>query len=198
MMKNRIQNLTSTALMAGILCIVGPVMIPIGIIPISLTNMVVYLVVLLLDKKKATISVALYLLIGLVGIPVFAGFSGGVGKLFGPTGGYLLGYPALSWISGILLEKFSQKDKGELNKKTEQRKEKIGKGIKIGKEMLALATGTLCLYLLGTFWLVLQSNMTFTAALSVGVVPFIVFDVIKIIAAVSVGNSIKKRISFLI
>lgn len=198
MMKNRIQNLTSTALMAGILCIVGPVMIPIGIIPISLTNMVVYLVVLLLDKKKATISVALYLLIGFIGIPVFAGFSGGVGKLFGPTGGYLLGYPALSWISGILLEKFSQKDKGELNKKTEQRKEKIGKGIKIGKEMLALATGTLCLYLLGTFWLVLQSNMTFTAALSVGVVPFIVFDVIKIIAAVSVGNSIKKRISFLI
>lgn len=198
MMKNRIQNLTSTALMAAILCIVGPVMIPIGIIPISLTNMVVYLVVLLLDKKKATISVALYLLIGFIGIPVFAGFSGGVGKLFGPTGGYLLGYLALSWISGILLEKFSQKDKGELNKKTEQRKEKIGKGIKTGKEMLALATGTVCLYLLGTFWLMLQSNMTFTAALSVGVVPFIVFDMIKIIAAVSVGNSIKKRISFLI
>ena len=174
MRNNKIQNLTLTALMAAILCIAGPIVIPIGMVPMSFANMAIYLTIILLDKKRATISVAIYLLIGFVGLPVFAGFSGGAGKLLGPTGGYLIGYLVLSLIAGTILEKVEK------------------------SKLLALATGTLGLYAVGTIWLMLQSNLTFITALSVGVLPFIIFDVIKIIAAVALGNSIKKRMQAII
>ncbi len=179
-MKNsRIQNLTLIALMAAILCITGPFVIPFGMVPMSLTNMVIYLTIILLDKKKATISVAIYLLIGFVGLPVFAGFTGGAGKLLGPTGGYLIGYLALSLIAGTVIEAFGNKN---------------GTGKLKLRQMLALIIGTLVLYLIGTVWLMVQSKLNFVSALSVGVLPFIVFDVIKIVAAIVLGNSIKRRI----
>ena len=179
MKKSNIQNLTLTALVAAILCVMGPLVIPIGMIPISLTNMVIYLAIILLDKKRATISVVIYLLIGFVGLPVFAGFTGGVGKLLGPTGGYLIGYLVLSWIAGKVSEALNRV----------QRTEKLKM-----KQMLALGVGTLGLYLVGTLWLMVQSNLTLVSALSVGVLPFVVFDIMKIVAAVALGNSIKKRI----
>ncbi len=197
MKKSKIQNLTLTALMAAILCIAGPIAIPIGMVPMSFANMAIYLTIILLDKKKATISVAIYLLIGLAGLPVFSGFTGGAGKLFGPTGGYLLGYLVLSRIAGMILEKIRLREnrKGiEFNTKG-TKKEKY---IKIGKQTAALASGTVGLYLFGTLWLMLQSNLAFTTALSVGVLPFIIFDIIKIVAAVILGNSIKKRIQTII
>ena len=106
MMKYNIQNLTITALMAAIICIMGPVVIPIGMVPMSFANFAIYLTVLLLDKKKAVLSVGIYLLIGFVGLPVFAGFIGGAGKIFGPTGGYLVGYLVMTWISGSIMEKW--------------------------------------------------------------------------------------------
>lgn len=196
-MKNSIQNLTLTALMAAVLCIMGPIVIPIGVVPMSLANMAIYLTIILLDKKKATISVAVYLLIGFVGLPVFSGFTGGGGKLFGPTGGYLIGYLVLGWISGTVLEKMFPKDKGMQDKKTKDRIERFSKKSRTGKEILALTAGTVCLYLFGTLWLMIQNNLTFSAALSVGVFPFLIFDAVKIVLAVSIGDSIKKRISFL-
>lgn len=176
MQDNKIQNLTLTALMAAILCIMGPIVIPIGMVPMSLANMAIYLAIILLDRKKAVISTTIYLLIGLVGIPVFAGFSAGVGKLFGPTGGYLIGYLVLSFLGGSFLENVKYQGKQ-----------------KIGYQILALSMGTVGLYLFGTVWLMYQSRLNWITALSVGVVPFVVFDVIKILLAVSIGNSMKKR-----
>ena len=173
MQRNKIQSLTLTALMAAILCITGPLVIPMGVVPMSLTNMVIYLAIILLGKKKATISVAIYLLIGFVGLPVFAGFTGGAGKLLGPTGGYLIGYLVLCQIAGIVLEK----------------KEKL--------KVVALILGTISLYLIGTIWLMIQSKMNFVSAISVGVLPFMVFDILKIVIAVGIGKNIKKRIGFL-
>lgn len=176
MQDNKIQNLTLTALMAAILCIMGPIVIPIGMVPMSLANMAIYLAIILLDKKRAVISTTIYLLIGLVGIPVFAGFSAGAGKLFGPTGGYLVGYLVLSFLGGSFLENVKYQGKQ-----------------KIGYQILALSMGTVGLYLFGTVWLMYQSRLNWITALSVGVVPFVIFDVIKILLAVSIGNSMKKR-----
>ena len=169
-MKNiKTQNITLIALMSAILCIIGPFVIPIGMVPMSLTNLVIYLTIILLDKKRATISVAVYLLIGFVGLPVFAGFTGGAGKLLGPTGGYLIGYLVLSLVAGTILEKI----------------EKV--------KILALSMGTIGLYMIGTMWLMFQSKLSFMSALTVGVLPFVVFDVIKILIAVVLENSIRKR-----
>ena len=81
-----------TALMAAALCVLGPLSVPIGAIPISLSNFVICLTAWLLGPKFGTLSVAVYLLIGLVGVPVFSGYGAGVAKLAGPTGGYLVGY----------------------------------------------------------------------------------------------------------
>ena len=81
-----------TALMTAVTCILAPLSIPIGPVPISLTNFAIYLALYLLDWKKGTVSYIIYLLLGLVGLPVFSGFTGGLGKLAGPTGGYIIGF----------------------------------------------------------------------------------------------------------
>lgn len=98
-----------TALMTAVTCILAPLSIPIGPVPISLTNFAIYLSLYLLDWKKGTISYILYLLLGLVGLPVFSGFTGGIGKLAGPTGGYIIGFIPMAIIAGIVIDKFSQR-----------------------------------------------------------------------------------------
>ena len=94
-----------TALMAAVLCVLGPLTVPIGAIPISLANLVICLTAWLLGAKFAALSVAIYLVIGLVGIPVFSGYGAGLAKLAGPTGGYLVGYLLLAFIGGLFIEK---------------------------------------------------------------------------------------------
>ena len=80
-----------TALMAAVMCVLGPLSVPIGAIPISLTNLVICFSAWLLGPKFGTLSVAVYLALGAVGLPVFSGYGAGLAKLAGPTGGYLGG-----------------------------------------------------------------------------------------------------------
>ena len=82
---SRTRQITLIGLMTAITCILAPLSIPIGPVPISLTNFAIYLSLYLLDWKKGTISYILYLLLGLVGLPVFSGFTGGIRKIAGPT-----------------------------------------------------------------------------------------------------------------
>ena len=102
-------QMTLIAVMAAITCILGPLSIPIPIspVPISLTNLAIYLTVCLLGWKFGTISYLIYLLIGIAGLPVFSGFSSGFAKLLGPTGGYLIGFIPMAIICGFAFEKFS-------------------------------------------------------------------------------------------
>ena len=88
--KVSIYQMAAAALMTALMCALGPLSIPIGPVPISLTNFVIYIAIYLLGTKSGTISYCLYLLIGMVGLPVFSGYSGGLSKLAGPTGGYLM------------------------------------------------------------------------------------------------------------
>ena len=80
-------QMSVTALMAAVMCVLGPLTVPIGAVPISLANFVICLTAWLLGPKFGTLSVAVYLLIGLVGVPVFSGYGAGIAKLAGPTGG---------------------------------------------------------------------------------------------------------------
>lgn len=183
-MKTTIFDYTLTALMTAIICILGPIVIPIGMIPLSFANLAIYLAIILMGKKRSLISVLLYLLIGFIGIPVFSGFTGGAGKLLGPTGGYLLGYVALAWIAGWIIEIWeSVKNKNVIKEKQRQTGTIAG-----------LTIGTIVLYLLGTCWLAAQAQISFKAALATGVLPFIIADSIKIIIATFLGTSIKKRL----
>ena len=104
-------QMTVTALMTAITCILAPMALPIPIspVPISLTNLVIFFMAYILGMKLSVASYVLYLLLGTVGLPVFSGFTGGVGKLLGPTGGYLIGFIFLAAIAGFFVEKFPAK-----------------------------------------------------------------------------------------
>ena len=93
-----------TAVMAAVLCVLGPLTVPIGAVPISLANFVICLTAWLLGPKFGTLSVVIYLALGAIGIPVFSGYGAGLAKLAGPTGGYLVGYLLLAFIGGMFIE----------------------------------------------------------------------------------------------
>ena len=161
------------ALMTAVTCVLGPLSIPIGPVPISFTNLAIYLTVILLGLKMGTVSYLIYLLIGLVGVPVVSAFTGGPGKLCGPTGGYLIGFIFMALITGFFVEKFSGK---------------------IPMYFLGMVLGTAVTYAFGTAWLAYQAGMGFKAALAAGVIPFIPGDVAKMVIAALIGPVIKKQI----
>ncbi len=171
--KMKTRQLTLIGVMTAVTCILGPLSLPIGIIPISLTNLAIYFAVYALGGKRGTLSYIVYLFIGLVGLPVFSGFSGGFTKLFGPTGGYLIGFILMAFISGIFIDKFSSK---------------------IYMCFLGMVLGTIVTYILGTAWLSYEAHIGFNKALAVGVLPFIPGDIVKIIIASLIGPQIKKRL----
>ena len=84
--------------MTAVTCIMGPLSIPLPFspVPISFTNLAIYLAAYVLGMKACTISYLIYMLLGMVGIPVFSGFTGGPAKLAGPTGGYIIGFTGSS------------------------------------------------------------------------------------------------------
>lgn len=162
-------------LMSAVICILGPlsISIPVSPVPISLGLLGVAFAVYMLGMKKGTLSVLIYLLLGLVGLPVFSSFSGGLGKLFGPTGGYLIGYIPMALIVGFFVEKWPSK---------------------IWLHLVGLVLGTASCYLLGTLWLSYQAGMSFTAALAAGVIPFIPADIVKILIVLLLGSLLRKRL----
>lgn len=171
--KSKVFSMVLTALMAAILCATAPIALPIGPVPVSLATFVLYIIVVLLGWKLGTLSCLLYLLIGLVGVPVFSGYAAGPAKLFGPTGGYLIGYILLTLIAGFFCDKF--------------------KG-KIYMYAIGMVIGTAALYTLGTAWLAFQAHMTLSAALTAGVIPFLAGDAAKIVVSLIFAPIIKKQL----
>ncbi len=175
-MKNmKTQDLVLIAMMAAVTCVLGPLSlsIPISPVPISLTNLAVYFAVYVIGARRGTISYVIYMLIGLVGLPVFSGFTGGVGKLFGPTGGYLIGFVFMAIVCGIFIEKWPAN--------------KI-------LHFIGFILGTMVCYAFGTAWLAVQAHLGYGAALAAGVIPFIPGDLVKIILAMILGPVIQKRV----
>lgn len=170
-MKTR--DMTMTAVSAALLCILGPLSIAIGPVPLSLATFGVYLAGALLGPKKGTLAVGLYLLIGVAGVPVFSGFSGGFQKLAGVTGGYLAGYLPCAFMTGL----------GALRQE---------KHFAVLPAMMA--AGTAVLYLNGTLWFMAQTGNGLGPALSLCVVPFLPGDAMKIAAASLISVPVKKTL----
>lgn len=172
---SRTKTMVLIALMAAVTCILGPMSlaIPVSPVPISLTNLAIYYTIYVLGMKRGCISYLVYMLIGLVGLPVFSGFSGGPGKLFGPTGGYIIGFIFMAAISGIFIDKWNGK---------------------LYMHFIGMVLGTIVCYITGTIWLAYQTGMTFEAALGAGVIPFIPGDLVKIIVALIGGPILRKRL----
>lgn len=171
----RTRKLTLIGLMTALFCILGPLTVPIPIspVPISLTNFAIFLAVYLLEIKGGTICLLVYLCLGTVGLPVFSAFSGGLGKLAGPTGGYLIGFIFLALIQGLMMKIFPEKN---------------------AVAIIGMILGMAVCYLFGTAWLAFQLNTPFISALSIGVLPYLPGDGVKIILAAIAGPKLKSAL----
>ena len=163
-------------MITAVICILAPFAIPIPVspVPISLTNLVIYIAVFILSWNDALFSYIIYLLLGIAGLPVFSGFTGGLEKLAGPTGGYLIGFIFMTIIAGIGTNKFG------------------GKKL---PAVLGMVLGLAVAYIFGTAWLAYQMHISFMAGLSVGVLPYLAGDAVKIIIAMIVGPILRSRLS---
>ena len=173
--KTRTRQLTLIGLMTAVLCILGPLSIPLPVspVPITLTNLAIFFAVYLLDIKGGTICLLVYLCLGTVWLSVFSSFSGGLGKLAGPTGGYLIGFLFLALIQGFLMKLFPKKNTAAV---------------------IGMILGMAVCYLFGTAWLALQLELTFPAALSIGVLPYLAGDGAKIVIAAVAGPKLRTAV----
>jgi biotin transport system substrate-specific component len=167
---NQLRMTAYAALLAALTAVGAYIAIPIGPVPIVLQNFFVLLTGLLLGSRWGLASVAVYVLAGAVGLPVFAGGSGGIGRLVGPTGGYLVGYLPAVWVVGWVAER---------------------KGNQVLLDVVAMIGGMALVYLMGVSWLKIITGMTAAKAMAVGMYPFLPGDALKIAVAVPVARSLR-------
>lgn len=169
----KLHALIKAALTAAILCVVSPWSLAVGPVPITLCTLFLYLSAYLLSPLGAAGAVAGYLALGMIGLPVFSGFGSGLGVLSGPTGGYLLGYLLLVPVCALTVRRFPDR--------------RI-------PQTVGMIAGTALLYLAGTVWFFLLTHRDPVSALGICVLPFLPGDALKILAAVSLGPLLRKRI----
>jgi biotin transport system substrate-specific component len=167
---SQLRMLVFASLLAALMTAGAYISIPVGPVPVVLQNMFVFLAGLLLGARWGLASVGVYLLAGACGLPVFAGGMGGIGRIVGPTGGYLIGYLPAVFIIGYLSRKGAAR---------------------IGIDIIAMVCGTLVLYACGVAWLKTLTGMPWPKALAVGMYPFLVGDALKIAAAAAIAKAIR-------
>lgn len=173
-MKTR--DMAYIALMAVLISVCSWLSVP-SVIPFTMQTFGVFAALLLLGGKRGSIAVALYILMGAVGLPVFSNFTGGVGKLMGPSGGYIFGFLLTAlcyWVMTALL------------------------GDRLWIKILALTAGLVLCYTFGTLWFVevysRSEPIGIMSALSMCVFPFIVPDAIKMALALAVEKLLRNKI----
>ncbi len=168
-----VRKLTLTGVMAAVMCVLAPWAVQIGPVPITLATLALYLIGAVAGEKYGTVAVVIYILLGMVGMPVFSGFAGGFSRIAGVTGGYIVGYIPCVFICGIIL------------RVTKRR---------FWAYPLAMLLGTVALYMLGTLWYSFQTGNTFVSGFLVCVVPFLAGDIIKIVLASVFSHEINRRV----
>jgi biotin transport system substrate-specific component len=146
--------------------------IPLPFTPVPITGQTfgVLLIGALLGSRYGTFVVIAYVVQGLTGLPVFAGLKGGIAVLFGPTGGYILGFIPAAFVVGWLLEKGWYKN--------------------LVLTIIAFALGNVIIYAFGLPWLAFFVG--WDQALQMGLLPFLPGDLLKMILAVLVIRSVSK------
>jgi len=168
----QLSRLIIAAELAVGLAICSKITIPIGLIPLTGQTLAVGLIASIVPPLVGTWAIGIYLLLGLIGLPVFAGSTAGLAALFGPTGGYLWGFFLYIWIAGAF------------SKYTKQTPALIFGNI-IGAVIQLLA---------GAYWLVLSANLSITAAFNTGVMPFLIPGLIKVVLVVVAAKAILRRL----
>lgn len=177
-MKNRpsasIRKITVVGMTAAVISVMAQISIPMPSgIPMTLQTFAITLAALVLGAKLSFLSVLVYVLLGTVGLPVFANFTGGFGKIAGPTGGFLISFPIMAFIIGLGTD--------------------CGKRI-VGMRIIMLVAGTCVNYAAGTVMFCFYTHCDAAAAISACVLPFIPSALIQAVMAFIAGPRLRKRL----
>lgn len=173
MRNTKLKQLILNAEFAIILAILAQFTIPLGPIPLTGQTFAVGLIATILGGWNGMISVCIYLLLGLIGLPVFAGFSSGFGALLGPTGGFLIGFIFNALITGWLLEKTS---------------------FTLSWSIFANLVGAFVTLVFGSIWLKYGTGMEWLSAFNGGFLPFVIPGIIKAVLAAICGIAVRRRL----
>ena len=173
--KFTVKDMCFIAMFAVIIAVCSWISVPLTV-PITLQTFGVFAALGVLGGKKGTIAVIVYVLLGAVGLPVFAGFKLGIGTLLGTTGGYIIGFVLSGIVYWAITDKF---------------------GTKLAVTVIAMALGLLVCYAFGTAWFMIvytgsKGTVTLWSALGWCVFPFIIPDAIKIALAILVSERVGK------
>lgn len=174
MHSNKLYKMTTIALFAAIIGILAQIIIPLPLIPITGQTLAIGLAATILGPKYGSYTTSLYILLGAVGVPVFSGMTAGFGVIFGPTGGFIMGFiPAVLCI-GLYIEKIR---------------------LTMLHAIFANLLGMLVTLSFGTVWLKLSAQLTWTEAVFSGFIPFILVGIIKAVLAGWAGFLVRNRLS---
>lgn len=172
--KLSIQDICSTALCTALIAIMAQISIPMPLgVPMTMQTFAITLAAVVLGSKKGGIAAIIYILLGAVGLPVLAGFTGGVQYFAGPTGGFLISFPVMAFIIGLGAERFRDAKGGFI---------------------LCLIAGTLVNYVIGVLMFCLLMDSTIMAGFTACVLPFIPTAILKAILASVIGLKIRSRL----
>ena len=173
-----IRNVLGTALFTALIIVGSFIVIPVGIVPITLQTLFVLLAGTLSGKKIALSATSLYIVLGVVGLPVFSGATGGLAHFFGPTGGFLIGLMVMGVISGTF---------SDIAYARQSKKDSIDKtGLMI--IIAGLCIATIAVYIVGIPFLKFNLDITWVKALTLGAIPFIPGDILKIVVVALLTN----------
>lgn len=177
------KKIVFTALFAALIAVCGFISIPIPgtPIPIVLQNMLTVLTGLMLGPVWGTLSTVLFLVAGALGLPIFAGGTGGVAKLMGPTGGFLYGYALATLITGIIAQR-----------------PVYGKKTPLIRLILATVCGFVIMYIPGVIHFMRVMDKTFTQTMTLCVIPYIPGDIVKMILAILLAAKLRISASWYI
>lgn len=147
--------------------------LPITVVPFTLQTFIIGLTVTILGMRTGTWAIIIYLLLGLIGIPVYAGGASGIGALLGPTGGFLIGFIFNGLVTGGIIEKTK---------------------LNFLWSVIANLAGAAVVLLFGAAWMHFGTGMTFSAALNAAVIPFILPGILKAVCAAVIGVVIVNRL----
>ena len=171
-----LRKLTVCALFAALICVLSPIAVPIGAVPISLGLLGVLITAVTLPPTMSTVSILVFLALGLCGLPVYSGGMSGAMVLAGPTGGYLWSYLLIAPLTSLIAQIRTAKIPA------------------FPRALIGCCIGTALCYLCGTAQFVLLTHTALPAALAACVLPFLPFDILKSILASALGIRLKKAL----
>ena len=175
-----VQDMVLVAVFTALIAVCSWITIPAiaGQVPFTLQTFAVFVTAGVLGAKRGVLSVFVYILLGLIGVPVFAGFAGGLSVVAGPTGGYIVGFVFTALIVGAVM--YVVKGKNETTK--------------LIVSVIAMILGDLACFAVGTIWFMAVTGTNLAGSLALCVIPFIIPDLVKIIVAAIVVNRLKKYV----